>query len=99
MRTEPKAAQSQAKGREGNSELNYRLSEHFAKYRGDNATSRIVDMYCAILKNVKLDHTFEDTIQLLTSLGMFSSVLTKTELRVLYDTHISQLQQKGGCDA
>jgi len=76
----------------GNSEnFNSDLERHFSIKRQGNVTDRVIETYRGILNHIAPETTFEATIDLLIELGCFSSLKTKNELRVLFDTRLKEV--------
>jgi len=79
------------KASEDQKNFNSNLEYYFSKTRQGSTTDRIVETYRGILNHIAPDTTYESTIDLLKGLGYFSSLKTKNELRVLFDTRLKEV--------
>jgi len=71
--------------------FNSNLEQYFSRARGNTVTDRVIETYRGILNHLAPDTSYEATIEALTALGYFSSLKTKHELRVLYDTRLKEV--------
>jgi hypothetical protein len=92
-------AKSSLQGKENgtNGSLNVKLSEYYRINRSVGVIDRIIELYRSILRTIDVETSFEDTIQVMTTLGCYSSVKTKSELSALYNLRIAELR-KGGAN-
>lgn len=87
-----------SKEKESKESLQVVLSQYYGAYvdnvmsdKSHRPTDRIVETYRAILRCILPDTSFESTIDLMVSLGCFSSVKTKNELRNLFNLRKAEL--------
>jgi hypothetical protein len=83
-------AHEPSKANVNNTGFNRNLSDYFSESR-TTVVDRVVETYRGIIKYATPETTFEATIDALVALGYFSSLKTKTELRVLFETRIREV--------
>jgi hypothetical protein len=88
---EPKSNESRGK-------LKEKLGNYFSVDRTTPRPSdRIIETYRGVLRGIRSVVAFEDTVDVMIALGCFSSTRTKTDLRLLFDERMAELQ-KGGAN-
>lgn len=66
-----------------------KLNEHYKINRNVRVIDRIVELYRNVLRVSTSETTFQQTIEVMISLGYYSSIKTQCELKVLYEVHMA----------